>query len=318
MNENMNEIYQNGILPSVSLTQPEDAAPLARALKKGGIQTAEVSFRTSSDADYLSAMREACPDMLLGAGSISSVREAQAAVDAEARFLVLSGIQKELIDFANDHRIPVIPSVSENSDMEEAMRLGLNLIKWYPAEHLGGIRRIETLSSKYPDLQFIPAGIDPNKLGEYMRKPNVFAVSGSWMIDPEAMATRNYARIEESSRQAVQKMLDVHLAHVGMDGDQNAQTDAKELADLFFSSVRETPISYFGSPYAEVMKPDHSVGGRMHIAVGVSNTERAMHYYSSLGYSFDTSTIRRNDRNQITLIYFEKPAAGCRIHLIND
>ena len=318
MTDTLHEIHRIGLLPSVSIYQEELAAPLAKALCRGGLPCAEIIFRSPSTADTITSMKLACPDMIVGA-AVSSVRQAEAAAGANAEFLVTSGFDSAITQYAREQGLPVIPAISSADKIEAILAEGIHLVKWFPSEQLGGLAKIHELSEKYPDLKFLPAGVHQNNLEAYIREPAVAAVSATWMIDPEAMATENHKRIEDLTRRTVIDMLHVTLSHAGLNAssEEQAKATADSFAKLCFGTTFDNVISYFGSPLIEVMKPGHEKGTLGHIGLSVSSTERAICYYQSLGFQFDWDTAKKRADGDTWLIYFQEEIAGFRVHLVS-
>lgn len=318
-NQTLKKLHQIGIIPAIVLDDVKDAAPLAEALCKGGLPAAEVTFRTACAHDAMIAMKKARPDLIVGAGTVLTKEQVDAAVDAGAQFIVSPGLNPEIVRYVQSKGIPMIPGIATASEMEQALSLGLHTVKFFPAEAMGGLKTIKALCGPYRNMTFLPTGgINTDNMMPYLKDPKIFAVGGTWMVKPDLIKAGKFDEIEQISRQAVKKMLDVRLVHIGIN---TAEGSSKETADAFAAllngEIRETSKGYFATDMIEIMARNHK-GSHGHIAIGVSSVERAMHYYESIGYAFDPETIQYDENHEAKFAYFRDEMAGFGIHLIND
>lgn len=318
MSELLNKISSIGIVPVIALNNVEDAAPLAKALCKGGLPVAEVTYRTACAHDAMIEMHKACPEMLIGAGTVLTKEQVDSAIDAGAQFIVSPGLNPEIVKYCIEKNIPILPGVSNASDIELALSLGLTTLKFFPAENLGGLPMIQALSAPYRQVKFMPTGgINAKNIQAYLANPSIIACGGTWMIDKQAIAEKNFDKIEELTHQAVSTMLNVKIKHVGLNGDEHASDVASTFAGIFQQGVRETSKSFFGSELAEVMKPGFHQGTHGHIALGVDNVDRAIRYYLALGFTLDESTIQTDEKGT-KFVYFNEEVGGFKLHLIRN
>lgn len=181
-----NRIGKAAIIPVIKLERVEEAVPLARSLLAGGIPVAEVTFRTSAAAEGIAAIRREVPQMLVGAGTVLTTDQANAAIQAGAQFVVSPGSNGKIIDRVLSAGVAMIPGVATPSEIEAAMERGLNVLKFFPAEALGGIAMLKALSGPYSQIKFVPTGgISANNMQDYLHQKNVLAVGGSWMIQSD-------------------------------------------------------------------------------------------------------------------------------------
>jgi 2-dehydro-3-deoxyphosphogluconate aldolase/(4S)-4-hydroxy-2-oxoglutarate aldolase len=181
-----NRIGKAAIIPVIKLERGEEAVPLARSLLAGGIPVAEVTFRTSAAAEGIAAIRREVPQMLVGAGTVLTTDQANAAIQAGAQFVVSPGSNGKIIDRVLAAGVAMIPGVATPSEIEAAMERGLNVLKFFPAEVLGGIAMLKALSGPYSQIKFVPTGgISANNMQDYLHQKNVLAVGGSWMIQSD-------------------------------------------------------------------------------------------------------------------------------------
>ena len=178
-----NRIGKAAIIPVIKLNRVEDAVPLAQALLAGGIPVAEVTFRTEAAAEGIATIRREVPQMLVGAGTVLTTDQAVAAVEAGAQFVVSPGSNGKIIDKVLAAGVAMIPGVATPTEIEAAMERGLWVVKFFPAEALGGVTMLKALAGPYPQMKFVPTGgISASNMKEYLQQKNVLAVGGSWMI----------------------------------------------------------------------------------------------------------------------------------------
>ena len=320
MTDILKKIHGIGIVPVIALENVEDAAPLAQALCNGGLPVAEVTYRTACAHDAMIEMKKACPQMLVGAGTVLTKEQVDSALDAGAEFIVSPGLNPEIVRYCQEKNVPILPGTANASDIEVALSLGLTAVKFFPAEPLGGIKMISALAAPYTQMKFMPTGgVSPKNMKDYLSNPKIIACGGTWMIDKKAMQEKNFAKIEELTRQAVREMLEIKIKHIGINvPTAEAKATAELMARLFQGTVSETSKGYFGSPLIEVMNEGFHVGTHGHIAMGVSSTERAMAYFKALGYEFDEESVTYDAHGDAKFAYFKGEFAGFGVHLVNN
>ena len=204
MNEVLEKLGQYGIVPVVVLNDSKDAAPLADALCDGGLACAEVTFRTETAADSIRIMTEKHPEMLVGAGTVLTTKQVDEAVKAGARFIVSPGLNPTIVKYCIEKNIPITPGVATPSEMEQAIELGLNLVKFFPAEPSGGLAMINAVAAPYTMLKFMPTGgINPDNVKDYLNSDKIFACGGSWMVKGNLINDGNFDKIKELTKEAV-------------------------------------------------------------------------------------------------------------------
>lgn len=177
-------IEEIGIVPVIKLSNPErDAAPLAKALSEGGVPVAEVTFRAAGADKAIALMKEACPDMLLGAGTVLMVEQVDKAVAAGASFIVTPGFDREIVAYCKEKNIPVYPGCTTPTDYHAAYKFGLEVVKFFPAEQSGGLAKIKAMAAPFPMFKVMPTGgISLENLGKYISSPIICACGGSYMV----------------------------------------------------------------------------------------------------------------------------------------
>lgn len=192
------------LVPVIVIDDPADAAPLATALVEGGLPAAEVTFRTPRAAEALRAVREAQPEMLAGAGTVLSPRQAREALEAGAQFIVSPGFNPRVVDFCREHEMPIFPGVCTPTEIEMALEHGLEVLKFFPAEPMGGLAFLKAICAPYSMLRFIPTGgVSERNLAEYLAFPSVLACGGSWMAPQRWIAEQQFERIRTATERAV-------------------------------------------------------------------------------------------------------------------
>lgn len=205
MNEVLKNLGQYGIVPVVVLNDSKDAKPLADALCEGGLACAEVTFRTEAAAESIRIMTEKHPEMMVGAGTVLTIQQVDEAVAAGAKFIVSPGLNPKVVSYCMEKNIPITPGVATPSEMEQAIELGLNLVKFFPAEPSGGLSMINAVSAPYTMLKFMPTGgINPTNVKEYLKSDKIFACGGSWMVKGNLIDEGNFDKIKELTKEAVE------------------------------------------------------------------------------------------------------------------
>ncbi|HEY9226798.1 MAG TPA: bifunctional 4-hydroxy-2-oxoglutarate aldolase/2-dehydro-3-deoxy-phosphogluconate aldolase, partial [Gemmatimonadaceae bacterium] len=170
------------IVPVIVIDDPADAVPLARALAGGGLPCAEITFRTAHAAEAIRRVTSEAPDLFVGAGTVLSPAQAKAARDAGAQFMVAPGFNPRVVDYCNEHGIPVYPGICTPTELEAALEKGLTAVKFFPAEPSGGLAFLKAMAAPYGDVSFMPTGgINAGNVASYLGFKRVVACGGSWM-----------------------------------------------------------------------------------------------------------------------------------------
>ena len=205
MAKKINEVlFQTGVVPVIRLENPErDAAPLARALCEGGIPLAEVTFRAARAERTIQIMKETCPEMTVGAGTVVYTSQVDISVQAGAEFLVSPGFDPELVDYCLSQRLSYYPGVMTATEYQMAARYRLDVLKFFPAESAGGVARIEEMADPFPMFQILPTGKIPmEKLGDYIRCRHVIACGVSYLSDPALIEEGRWDEITDLARRS--------------------------------------------------------------------------------------------------------------------
>jgi 2-dehydro-3-deoxyphosphogluconate aldolase / (4S)-4-hydroxy-2-oxoglutarate aldolase len=192
------------LVPVIVIDDAGKAPALGRALTEGGLPCAEVTFRTSEAREALARLTGECPDVLAGAGTVLTPAQAKEARDAGAKFIVAPGFSPAVVDYCLENHIPVFPGIATPSEIEAALSRGLRVLKFFPAEPLGGVSYLKAISAPYGSIDFMPTGgVSIQNVGSYLAFPKVVACGGSWMAPSEWIAAGEFQRITDEVRTAV-------------------------------------------------------------------------------------------------------------------
>ena len=203
MNERISAI---GVVPVIKLNHPErDAVGLAKALCAGGVPVAEVTFRAAGADKAIKLMKEACPDMLVGAGTVTTTAHIDAVIAAGGDFIVSPGFDPELVVYAQEKNIPIFPGCTTASEYQQALKFGLELIKFFPSEQSGGLAKIKALAAPFPQFKVMPTGgISLKNLADYIKAPVIAACGGSYMVTADLIDNNKWDEITELCKKSVE------------------------------------------------------------------------------------------------------------------
>lgn len=313
----LTELGLLGIIPVVAIDDAKDAVPLGRALIRGGLPCAEITFRTAAAEEAIKRMSAECPEMLIGAGTVLSVDQVKRAVDAGARFIVSPGFDPAVARYCVDNNIPIMPGISSASEIQAALALGLKVLKFFPAEPLGGLDMLKAIAAPFGMCRFIPTGgVTTANLLNYLSFSKVHACGGSWMVKSDLIRGGRFDEIERITGEAVQTMLGFSLGHIGINAADDAESlaVAKRISDIFQFALKEGNSSNFAGAAVEVMK-GKGRGANGHIAILTNSIPRAVAYLERRGIVFDKSSAKEKD-GVIQAIFFQEEIAGFAFHLL--
>ncbi len=203
MHEVLQQIGELKLVPVVAIKDAANASPLADALVAGGLPCAEITFRTDAAEDAIQAIASR-GDTLVGAGTVLTTEQAQRAIDAGATYIVAPGTNPKVVEFCLTKGVPITPGVATPTDIELAMGLGVEVVKFFPAEAMGGLKTLKAISAPYGKAKFLPTGgINADNLRSYLDLPNVVACGGSWMVSGKLIDSGDFDQITELTRAAV-------------------------------------------------------------------------------------------------------------------
>ncbi|WP_196604440.1 bifunctional 4-hydroxy-2-oxoglutarate aldolase/2-dehydro-3-deoxy-phosphogluconate aldolase [Pectinatus haikarae] len=315
--KNMQDIFDIGLVPLISLDDANDAVPLAQALVKGGIPVAEVTFRTAAGLDSIREMAAKVPDIIVGAGTVHDIAHAEQAIDAGAKFIVTPGFNPSVVKWCLDNNIDVVPGTASPADIEAAMAMGLNTCKFFPAEAYGGTKTLKALSGPFSGISFMPTGgVNEENMLDYLSLPNVVAVGGSFMTPSSAIKAKNWDNIVETCQQILSRLLGFSLAHVGINCENAKQADSvtSRLAELFLQEKIEHDGAYFAGSMAEVIKSPF-LGKNGHLCIDTNDMIRAVAYFRRKGIKFNDDTWINDEKGNPKVVYLAEEVGGFCIHL---
>lgn len=204
MQEILETLGHLGVVPVVSIKRADDAVPLGNALIAGGLPCAEITFRTDAAEEAIRQIASELPQVVIGAGTVLSVEQAEKAVAAGARYIVSPGFAPQVVDWCLTHNVAVTPGVATPTEINMALDKGLNILKFFPAEALGGLKTLKAIAAPYGDVKFIPTGgITSKNLADYLSLPAVHACGGSWLVASNLISAGEFAEITRLTEEAL-------------------------------------------------------------------------------------------------------------------
>ncbi|HBZ52760.1 MAG TPA: 2-dehydro-3-deoxyphosphogluconate aldolase, partial [Eubacterium sp.] len=249
---------------------------------------------------------------------VLTTEQVDRAVAAGCKFIVSPGLNPKIVKYCIEKGVPITPGTSCPSDIEQALELGLEAVKFFPAEQSGGIDKIKAMAAPYTNVMFMPTGgINASNLKSYLDFPKILACGGSWMVKKDLIAAGEFDKIRALTEEAVNTMLGFELKHIGINSENEAA--AIEIADAFqkmFGFTKKVgSSSVFAGSYIEAMKKPY-LGKNGHIAIGTNYMNRAIYHLQLRGFEFDESTAKKDDKGNIKAIYFKGEIGGFACHLV--
>lgn len=291
-------IAELGIIPVVKIEDADKAVLLAQALNNAHLTCVEIMFRTAAAAASIKAISDKYPELLIGAGTVLTRKQVDEATTAGAKFIVTPGFNPDTVAYCVERKIPIIPGCSSATDIEAALAFGLKVIKFFPAEPLGGLPMIKALSAPYGNIKFITTGgINEKNFRSYLDFPKVIAVAGSWMVLPELIDQGNFAEIERLSRKAIKSMLGFEI----------------ESIDLVDASLKEG-ASQWEEATDGLIRFNKETFNTNEIQLRTIDLKRAVIYLESLGLHKLENTM--NDSELPKTALFKSPSTNFTFKLI--
>ena len=316
--EILKKIYDSGVLPVIAVNDIEEAVPLATACKQAGLTAIEITFRTECAAEALKAIKQAYPEMLLGAGTVLTPETVDEAIACGVDFIVTPGFNPDVVKYTISKNFPIVPGVSCASQIEQAMALGLDTVKFFPAEQSGGVPALKAFAGPYKKLKFIPTGgMTIDNFTTYTSLNNVVAIGGSFMINKKHIADKDVDAMVNDIVAVVDRMLNLKLSHIGMNlgNEEEALKIANLLQSLLHMPYKNGNSSIFvGNKEFELMKVEGK-GKNGHIGIGVSDIDRGIHYLETRGLKFNNDSLVVKENKKIA-IYFADEIGGYAFHLM--
>ena len=312
----LKRLAQSGVVPVVVLEDAKDAVPTAKAMLAGGIDVMEITFRTAAAADSIKAVAQECPDMVVGAGTVINLEQCKLAVECGAKFIVSPGYDEETVAWCCDNSIPVTPGCVTPTEIMMALKHGLKVLKFFPANVYGGLSAIKSLAGPFGGVKFIPTGgVNAQNLAEFISSPYIHAVGGSWICPKADIAAGNFDKITALCKEARKTLLGFEVAHIGINTpDADAAMDVcKAFNDAFDFNVKQGNSSNFASTGVEVMKTMFK-GANGHIAIRTNKMIPAIAEMERRGYELDMDSVK--DKDNIKAVYFKNEIGGFAVHLL--
>lgn len=318
MNFDKSVIYNACIVPAIKINDVEDAVPVADALRRGGINVIEITFRSPAALEAVKRISVKFPDMLVGAGTILTKEQVDAAVEAGAKFIVAPGFNPEIVKYCISKNVTIIPGCTSCGEMEQAMALGLEIVKFFPAEQSGGPQFLKAVYGPYKNLKFLPTGgIDETNISSYLQLPNVIACGGSFIAKEAVVTSKNYEAIVTKVKYTLKSILDMKIKHIGINhkDDAEAYKTAGLLTKFLMSDIDDHEKGMFIDSKFELLK-FNGRGEKGHVAVSTNFPDRAKTYLESQGFEFDESSAQYDKDGRLNVIYLKDDIGGFAFHLI--
>lgn len=312
------KIYLHGILPVVTIADASKAVPTANALEKGGVGVMEITFRTSAAAQAIKNIKDNCPNMTVGAGTILTTAQVDEAVAAGAEFIVSPGFNPETVKYCVAKNIMIVPGCSTCGEMEQAMALGVNTVKFFPAEATGGVKYLKAVSAPYKSLRFVPTGgIDMNNIASYLALPCVAACGGSFLVSKDLIEKGDFDEITRLTEATVNTILGLEIRHIGIncEDEESAKLTADGLGKFLGKKEDDRGGAIFVGTDFEVLKKPYR-GKNGHIAVVTDSPDRARFYLEKRGFEFEESTAGYTDDGKLKVVYTKNDIGGFALHLL--
>jgi len=313
----MQEIRNCGIVPVVVIDKAEDAVPTAKALAAGGVNVMEITLRTAAGLDAIRQVAKHCPDVLVGAGTVITLNQCKHAVEAGAKFIVSPGFDRNVVAWCVENNVDITPGCVTPTEIIQAMELGINVIKFFPANIYGGLSAMKALAGPFPGIKFIPTGgISEKNLDEYIKPSFIHAVGGSWLCTRADIAAGNFDKIEALAKSTVNTMLGFEWGHIGINNDNKDESMSicNFFDKAFGTGIQIGELSNFVSPAVEVLN-FRFLGEHGHIAIKTNCIHRAMASLKKRGFTFDMSTAKYVD-DELVVVYFTEHQGGFAVHLL--
>ena len=305
------------IVPVVVLEDASKAVKTAEALLKGGIKVMEITFRTPAAEESIKNVSKNVKDMIVGAGTVITLEQCKTAVKAGAKFIVSPGFDEEVVSWCVENDVPITPGCVTPTEIMRAMKHGLDVVKFFPANVYGGLKALKSLQGPFGSMRFIPTGgVNDDNSGEFARSPFIEAVGGSWVCPKNDIANDNFEHITELCKVARSAYLGYELAHIGLNAkdSKDSLSITKQFAKAFEFDVKEGNSSNFASSYMEIMKEPY-LGKNGHIAIATNNVESAIADLETRGFKADMKTAKTKN-GKTTVVYLENEIGGFAVHLL--
>ena len=316
--QKINSYEQTGILPVINIPKASLAVPVAEALRRGGVNAIEVTLRSPDSLESISNIKKAFPDMTVGAGTVLTTQMADQAVSNGADFIVSPGFDDEVVDHCIRKNIPIVPGCANASEIQKAVKRGIKVVKFFPAEQNGGIEAIQLLSGPFPQVKFLPTGgINFGNLGKYLSCKKVIACGGSYLATKEQILAGDFEAITQACKKAVDISLGFAFAHVGINcSEESEATDcAESISDIFRMEPRYMNSAVFAGNAVEAVKSG-GFGTRGHIGFYTNAIPRALAWLEAKGIPVREDGFKYNSNGEISCVYLKDEICGFALHVV--
>jgi len=307
-----------GIMPVIKIPRPELAVPLADALAAGGLPQIEVTLRNDTALDSIRAIKKARPDFTAGAGTVLSVEQAKAALDAGADFIVTPGYNPKVVEYCLGRGAEILPGCVTPAEIETGMAAGLSTFKFFPADTLGGVKAIKALRGPYGKVSFVPtSGINMDNLASFLACDGVACVGGSFIAPAALLEAGEFSAIKALCREAVRRALGFSLRHGGVNAEsaEDAERMARRFAEIFDLPWLPGTRSDFAGTAAEFCKVEFP-GAAGHIAIATPNIARAEAYLTRKGVPLREDFRHYDKAGNLDCIYLAETFGGFAVHVM--
>ena len=317
--EVLERMAATGVVPVVVIENAEDAVPTARAMLAGGIDIMEITFRTAAAADSIKAVSEQVPEVLVGAGTVITLEQCKKAVECGAKFIVAPGYDEEVVSWCCDNNIPITPGCVTPTEIMAALKHGLKVLKFFPANVYGGLSALKALAGPFGGVKFIPTGgVSLDNVAEFVASPYVHAAGGSWVCPKADITAHNFDKITELCKKTRERVLGFELAHVGInvtDADASMEV-VREFGKVFGLKPRKDVASNYAGYSIEVMN-SMGKGTKGHLAIRTNKIEAAVAELEKNGIELDMSTAKYKN-GRLFLVYLKDEIGGFACHLLQE
>ncbi|MDO5441425.1 MAG: bifunctional 4-hydroxy-2-oxoglutarate aldolase/2-dehydro-3-deoxy-phosphogluconate aldolase [Bacillota bacterium] len=311
-------IHDIGIVPVVAIDDAKQIVDLCKALEKGGLPAAEITFRTAAGREAIAIAAKECPNILVGAGTVITVEQCKAAIESGAKFIVSPGYFDDVVNYCVENSIPVLPGCTNASDCMKAVNAGLKIVKFFPAEACGGVSFIKNLAPVFGQLNFMPTGgVNTKNMMDYLGYDRIHACGGTWMVKKDLINDAKWDEIESICADAVKNMLGLKIKHVGIncENEEEASKIAKQFCTILGFDYKAGNSSIFAGTAIECNKTIGR-GKNGHIGMACNDLDRTVYHLGRMGVEFDMENAKYDDNGKLKTVYFKDEFGGFAIHLM--
>ena len=316
--ESIKKIEKLGVLPVLNVKKDEWTLPLAQALCDGGLPAIEVLARSEGAMERMQRIKQAHPEMEVGAGTILTLAQAKAAIEAGADFIVSPGYDPQIVELCLQSGVDVVPGCTSASEIQLAYSQGLRVMKFFPVEACGGLAAIRELTGPFPGVRYLPTGgITLDTLGSYLASPSIAACGGSFVAPKALLEREDFAAIRDICRKARRIALGFSLAHVGVNHPNRAEAEksAQRLCALLgLEPVAHSTCVFAGS--AVECNAFEGLGEKGHIGIRTSSMLRACAWLEEQGVPLREEGRKYNAAGELTCVYLQEKIAGFAVHIV--